>query len=74
MNQKRQGVRATKVLNKEDSMLGLQPTPGVKHKDMYLWIFDAIKKVMYSNQTGKFPFTSMYGNKYIMVAVELDGN
>ena len=29
---------------------------------------------MFSDQTGKFPITSARGNKYIMVAVELDGN
>jgi hypothetical protein len=29
---------------------------------------------MYSDQTGKFPIPSSQGNKYIMVAVELDGN
>ena len=29
---------------------------------------------MYSNQTGKFPITSAHGNRYSMVAVELDGN
>jgi hypothetical protein len=29
---------------------------------------------MYTDQTGRFPVTSSRGNKYIMVAVELDGN
>jgi hypothetical protein len=37
-------------------------------------VFDATKKLMFSDQTGKFPITSARGNKYIMVAVELDGN
>jgi len=37
-------------------------------------VFDATKKSMFSDQTGKFPITSARGNKYIMVAVELDGN
>lgn len=73
MRQTRQGVRSTKVVD-EDAMLGVQPTPGVKHKDIYLRVFDATKKTMYSNQTGRFPITSARGNKYIMVAVELDGN
>jgi hypothetical protein len=55
-------------------MIGFQPTPGVKQKDVYLTAFDATKKSMFSDQTGKFPITSARGNKYIMVAVELDGN
>jgi hypothetical protein len=37
-------------------------------------VFDATKKSMLSDQTGKFPITSARGNKYIMVVVELDGN
>ena len=73
MRQTRQGVRSTKVVD-EDAMLGVQPTPAVKHKDVYLRVFDATKKTMYSDQTGRFPITSARGNKYIMVAVELDGN
>ncbi|KAL7501936.1 LOW QUALITY PROTEIN: hypothetical protein ACHAXN_000591, partial [Cyclotella atomus] len=73
MKQSKQGVRSTKVID-EDAMLEFKPTPGVKHKDVYLRVFDATKKTMYSDQTGKFPIPSSQGNKYIMVAVELDGN
>ncbi len=29
---------------------------------------------MYTDQTGRFPITSSRGNKYQMIAVELDGN
>ena len=32
------------------------------------------KKPMYSDQTGRFPITSSKGNRYLMVACELDGN
>jgi hypothetical protein len=70
MKQKKQGVRSTKVVD-EDAMLSFQP---VKHKDVYLRVYDATKKAMYSDQTGNFPITLSQGNKYIMVAVELDGN
>ena len=73
MKQVKQGVRSTKVIA-EDAMLDSNPTPGVKHKDVYLRVFDATKKAMYTDQTGKFPITSARGHKYIMVAVELDGN
>jgi hypothetical protein len=73
MKQVKQGVRSTKVIDK-DAMLEFKPQPGVKHKDVYLRVFDATKKAMYTDQTGKFPITSSRGNKYLMVAVELDGN
>ncbi len=51
-----------------------QPKPGVKHKDMYLRVFDTTKKAMYTNQPGCFPITSAQGHKYTIVVVELDGN
>ena len=73
MKQTKQGVRSTKIVD-EDAMLGVKHQPGIKHKDVYLIVFDATKKSMFSDQTGKFPITSARGNKYIMVAVELDGN
>jgi hypothetical protein len=73
MRQTRQGVRSTKVAD-EDALAFFNPTPGVKHKDAYLRVFDATKKPMYSDQTGRFPVTSSKGNKYLMVACELDGN
>jgi hypothetical protein len=73
MKQTKQGVRSTKVVD-ADKMLGFQQKPGVKHKDVHLLIFDATEKSMYSDQTGKFPISSAQGNKYIMVAVEIDGN
>jgi hypothetical protein len=73
MKQTKQGVRSTKIVD-TDAMLGVKHQPGVKHKDVYLMVFDATKKSMFTDQTGKFPITSARGNKYIMVAVELDGN
>lgn len=77
MKQARQGVRSTKVID-EDAMLEAdtdhKPKPGVKHKDVYLRTFDATKKSMYTDQTGRFPITSSQGHKYMMVAIELDGN
>ena len=88
MRQSRQGVRSTKVID-EDKELELGPLQkpgmkhkdvylrifeGTKHKDVYLRIFDATKKSMYTDQTGRFPITLRRGNKYQMVAVELDGN
>eukprot|EP00956_Cyclotella_meneghiniana_P037733 scaffold143603_cov33-Cyclotella_meneghiniana.AAC.1 len=73
MRQSRQGVRSTRVPD-EDAMLEFRPTPGVKKKDVYLRVFDADKRSMYTDQSGPFPRKSRRGNQYIMVAVELDGN
>ena len=44
-------------------MLGFQPKPGVKHKDVYLRVLDATKKAMYTDQTGQFPIMSAQANK-----------
>ena len=52
----------------------VKPTPGVKHKDVYLRVYDATKKLMYSDQPGRFPNISQRKNQYVMVAVKLDGN
>ena len=52
-------------------MLDFKLSPEIKHKDVYLCAFDAMKKSTYSNQTG---ITTSKGHKYIMMAVELDGN
>jgi hypothetical protein len=57
MKQTKQGVRSTKIVD-EDAILGFNQQPGVKHKDIYLMVFDATKKSMFSDQTGKFPITS----------------
>jgi hypothetical protein len=73
MKQTRQGVQSTKVLD-EDALLQQPPTPGIKHKDVYLRVFDTTKKAMYTDQPGRFPITSAQGHRYMMVAVELDGN
>eukprot|EP00804_Cyclotella_cryptica_P030118 CCRYP_009530-RA/>CCRYP_009530-RA protein AED:0.27 eAED:0.27 QI:0/0/0/1/0/0/5/0/696 len=65
--------RQGKVID-EDALLGAQIQPGVKHKDVYLRVFDATKKPMYSDQTGRFPITSARGNKYIMLNREKQRN
>ena len=83
----KQGVRSTKIVD-EDKMLEskatqsnnqnndpeFKPPPGIKMKDVYVRVYDTTKKTMCSDQTGRFPITSQKGNKYTMVAIELDGN
>jgi hypothetical protein len=73
MRQSQQGIRSTKVID-EDALLSFKPTPGVKHKDVYLRVYDATKNPMYSDQLGPFPIKSRRNHQYIMVACELDGN
>ena len=68
MKQTKQGIRSIKVVD-EVAMIGFKPSPGVKQKDVHLQTFDATKKQMYSDQTGKFPVPSSNGHKYIMVAL-----
>jgi hypothetical protein len=59
MKQTKQGVRSTRVIG-EEAALEFKPTPGTKHKDVYLRVFDATKKTMYSDQTGRFPITYLH--------------
>ena len=73
MRQQWQNIRSTNVPD-EDELLTFMPTPGVKHKDVYLWVFNTTKQILYTHQTGCFSVASSHGNKYIMVAVELDRN
>ena len=44
MKQTKQGVRSTKIVD-EDAMLGFKQQPGVKHKDVYLMVFDVTNKI-----------------------------
>jgi len=71
MKQQHQGTYLTEP--KPDESTEQHIKLGTKQCDMYLCIFDAIKKAMYTGQMGKFPVTSSCGNKYLMVAVKMDG-
>lgn len=48
MKQVKQGVRSTKVIE-ADAIIDAIPKPGVKQKDVYLRMFGATKKTMYSD-------------------------
>ncbi len=75
MRETRQGVRSTKIQAADEEGAGVSTIkPGVKKKDVYVRVFEATKRSMYTDQTGHFPITSARGHKYLMVAVELDGN
>ena len=44
-----------------------------KEHDVFLKI-DEPSETMYTDQTGAFPVTSIKGNRYVMVATQVDGN
>eukprot|EP00804_Cyclotella_cryptica_P003025 CCRYP_006012-RA/>CCRYP_006012-RA protein AED:0.40 eAED:0.40 QI:0/0/0/1/0/0/2/0/304 len=71
MKQIQQGLRSTKRTTTPPPST---PTPGTKHQDVYLHVYDATKKTMNTDQTGRFPVISQQGHKYLMVAVDFDGN
>ncbi|KAL7487458.1 hypothetical protein ACHAW6_013036 [Cyclotella cf. meneghiniana] len=71
MKQIQQGLQSTKPTL---IIPPFSPTPGIKYHNVYLRVFDAIKKSMYTDLTSCFPITSHHSHKYVMVAVELDGN
>jgi hypothetical protein len=48
MKQTLQGVRSTKVSD-EDALLQQPPTPGIKHKDTYLHVFNITKNAIYTD-------------------------
>ncbi len=72
MMQQHQNVLSTK--EKEEAN-GLDMKRPIECKqDVYVKVYDATKKPMYIDQTERFPVTSSRGHKYIMIAVEMDGN
>ena len=71
MKQIKQGIRSTKPT--QDNHLSIAQL-GIKHTDVYLCVYGAIKKTMCTNQTGYFPVISRWGHKYVMLAIKLDGN
>ena len=77
MDQKRQGTRSTKqttITKKEDSMT---PVPQTKTNDKKLHVYMTITNLsgnIYSDQTGRFPVTSIRGNFYFVIFYTVDGN
>ena len=51
MKQIQQGLRSTKP---KPTLPPFTPTLGLKHRDVYIHIYDATKKTMYTDQTGRF--------------------
>ena len=72
MKQQRQGVRSTQNEEEQEKQED-SPEPRKKHKDVYIKIWDT-KEKMFTDQTGKFPYQSVDGHRYLMVLVEIDSN
>ena len=78
MKQQMQGVRSTKARDANSTPAAPEtpsdpPEPKTCHNDVYVKVWDTKEKV-YTDQTGKFPFQSVSGNRYLMVMVEVDSN
>ena len=71
MRQLKQGQRSTKTL--ETNIEEILDVPMKKESDVMVKIYK-VRETIYTDQTGKFPFCSSKGNKYIMVMCEMDGN
>ena len=50
------------------------PKPNIKSKDVIYVIEGSDDIVTYGDLTGKFPYTSTRGHKYVMIAYNYDGN
>ena len=82
MRNQRQGVRSTKA--KAPAEAGTLPgkaeagsdagaVPIEKLNDVYIAVYSP-RETMFTDQTGKFPFTSSRGNNYQMVVHDIDSN
>ena len=71
MRQTKQGVCSTKVQQLVEEVL--PETPLLKERDTMVKILE-MRELTATDQTGKFPVTSSWGSKYIMVMAEIVGN
>ena len=69
LDQQRQGVRSTRANPKKPP----SNEPRAKENDIYLEVWD-LRDTTYSDQTGRFPYTSYKGSQYLMVLVEIDSS
>ena len=81
MRTQRQVVRSTKnhrlaeAQTPDEANPTEEPTqpPILKKKDVFIAIYSPINK-MYTDQTGKFPHSSIRGSNYQMIMHEIDGD
>ena len=74
MNATPAGIRSTKPAPlPEPDEADLKKAFNKKERNVFVKVVD-IKDTVYSDQTGKFPTRSRWGNQYIMVMVHIDSN
>jgi len=73
LDQQRQDVRSTKAKALDHILQSKKSASNTPHKDVYAGVWD-LKHTTYSDQTGRFPYTSHRRNKFVMVMVELDSS
>ena len=73
MKNQRQGVRSTKIKLKDTDEEEQPQIALPKKNDILISTYDT-QETMYTDQTGKFPFISSRGNKYMMVLYHVDSN
>ena len=64
-------VRALKAELKKKKYVPQDPIK--KEHDIFIQIVD-LKETIYTDQTGKFPYLSSKGNRYVMVGIHVDAN
>ncbi len=85
MQGQRQGVHSTCPINAPSTINNVNPpditvqvsdpapTAHIVAHDVLIRVID-LKDTMYTDQTGRFPFVSSLGNRYIMVIHHVDSN
>lgn len=71
MRQTKLGLQSTKTKELIDKNLPDQPIP--KECDIMVDVFN-MRELIATAQTGKLPYTSSRGSKYIMIMAEIDSN
>ena len=57
-------TRNTTEATAEGGAHDAQPKPMARKRDMYVKVYNATKRAMYTDQTGRFPITSSRESKY----------
>ena len=73
LNQSRKNVRSTKPKRTPLEVPNTSTLRGRKVHNVYTSLYEA-RNTVFSDQTGQFPPHSQWGNKYIMVMVEINSN
>ena len=73
LNQSRKNVSSNKPKRTPLEVSKTAKLQGNKVRDVYTIMYE-VRNTVFSDQTGKFPSCSQWGNKYIMAMVEINSN